>query len=311
MTTTKIEWTDATWNPIIGCSRVSPGCQNCYAERMSHRLAAMGIADLAAGRKPGRKLLYVDVVRQAKGTWNGNTRLVKSALADPMHWRKPRRVFVNSMSDLFHETVDEDWIDQVFAVMAKCPQHTFQVLTKRPGRMAAYFDEIDAYPVVGSERLGFTLDEIEERWPLPNVWLGTSVEDQERADERIPELLKCPAAVRFLSIEPLLALIELRGNHLFARDDLKVTGEFRPDRGGQFGVLPRSGAAPLIGWVIVGGESGPGARPMDLDWARAVRTQCQTAGVPFFFKQCARKAPIPDDLLVREFPLDHDGKDTE
>ncbi len=206
-----IEWTDATWNPVTGCTKVSPGCKFCYAERMAHRLRAMGSARYSAGFE---------------------LRTQPSALETPLKWRKPRRVFVNSMSDLFHRDVPSAYIRQVFEVMEQAHWHTFQVLTKRADRLAD---------------LGNTLP-----WPT-NVWMGVSVESPFYY-ERIRALQSVPAHVRYLSVEPML--------------------EACPD-------LPLDG----IHWVIVGGESGPGARPMEAAWVRGVRAQCQRENVAFFFKQ--------------------------
>lgn len=280
---TKIEWTDKTWNPIVGCSMVSPGCANCYAETMSKRLAAMARSDIALAKDPGRKEAYLHVLNE-KGRWNGHVELVPAALADPLGWRKPARVFVNSMSDLFHRDVPFEYIDRVFAVMALCEQHTFQVLTKRPERMVEYVlarsDSMEIYRAAMSlliqNRLDRTVGE-ETRFPLSNVWLGTSVEDQQRADERIPHLLKCPAAVRFLSCEPLLGPLEFSD------------ATRRADAISQLGKKALTG----IGWVIVGGESGPSARPMHPDWARSIRDQCVAAGAAFHFKQWGNW--YPDD----------------
>lgn len=257
----KIEWTDATWNPVVGCSMVSPGCAHCYAERMAGRLAAMARGDHARGFDPGAKGLY-DVVLTQDGRWNGRVRFNESVLDQPLRWKRPRRVFVCSMSDLFHESVPVDWIAHVFVMMARCPQHTFQVLTKRTARMRKLLE-------------GSMLDH-----PLPNVWLGVSVEDQRRADERIPELVQTPARVRFLSVEPMLGPIRLG---LATDCDLNCAEHqeaFCPGTHGKC-MLQYVG----IDWVIVGGESGPGARPMHPDWVRSVRDQCQAASVPFFFKQ--------------------------
>jgi len=263
MGTSKIEWTEATWNPIAGCSKVSSGCANCYAERMSQRLAAMG------------QTKYRGVVDD-RGHWTGKVNFDEAELLKPLKRRKPTMYFVCSMSDLFQEAVPFAFIDKVFAVMALCSQHTFQVLTKRPERMSRYFAgdggtsgvELRIMramePLVGKQGAykgqGRTswLAETERVLPLPNVWLGTSVENQECADKRIPHLIECPAAVRFLSCEPLLGPIDIQGTTPVGRN---------------------------VDWVIVGGESGPGARPMNLDWARDIRDTCVEAGVPFFFKQ--------------------------
>lgn len=236
MAESKIEWTDATWNPVAGCTWASPGCDVCYAATMTRRLEAMGKAD------------YTGLT--TKKHFNGVVRTLPHKLDAPLRWKKPRMVFVNSMSDLFHKDVPTEFIWQVFCAMQQAPRHTFQILTKRPERMAGVVAEM--YAASCSD-------------PLPNVWLGTSVENQAMADERIPHLLDCPAAVRFLSCEPLLGPVEL------TRYD--VDGRYMPR-------LPVK-----LDWVIVGGESGHGARPMHPDWARSLHDQCQAAGVPFFFKQ--------------------------
>lgn len=260
----KIEWTDATWNPITGCSVVSPGCTNCYAMRLAGtRLRA----------HPSRRGL-VDHTK-AGPVWNGAVRFNEQWLDQPLRWRRPRRVFVCAHSDLFHDNVPEHWIDRVFAVMASAPQHTFQVLTKRPDRMETYFADrgaADRISYQGQANAYGTSTFAAP--PYPNVWLGVSIEDQARLG-RLPHLLRTPAAVRFVSFEPLLGPIDLN---------------------------PRFWPAPLH-WAIVGGESGPGARDMAADWARDLRDQLGAAGVAFFMKQMARKAPIPPDLLVREFPF--------
>jgi protein gp37 len=262
----EIEWTDATWNPTVGCKMVSPGCARCYAQTMSHRLAGMARADIKTGKNPGRKRNYLDVMR-ADGKFDGTVRFVPEALGDPLTWRTPRRVFVNSMSDLFHEGMPFPYIDQVWDVMRRCPQHTFQVLTKRPERMAAYFADVDR---TARAEHGDGIRYI----PLPNVWLGTSVEDQQRADERIPHLLRCPAAVRFLSCEPLLGPVNLKP-WLWQRVVETYHGD--PD-----GVEIRRRE---LHWAISGGESGPGARPCNVEWVRSIVGQCKAAGVACFVKQ--------------------------
>ncbi|HUU97107.1 MAG TPA: phage Gp37/Gp68 family protein [Phycisphaerae bacterium] len=227
----RIEWTGSTWNPIVGCTKVSAGCKNCYAERMAKRLAAMARADRAAGRDPGRKGNYLHVIDR-RGQWNGNVFLDYPALEDPLRWRSPRVVFVNSMSDLFHEDLPLHFIRAVFAVMNRCPQHTFQVLTKRPHLAAEYSGELC--------------------W-TENIWMGTTVENA-TVTHRVQTLRRTGAHIKFLSLEPLLGAIPR---------------------------LPLSG----IDWVIVGGESGPGARPMKPEWVRRIRDRCLTQGLPFFFKQ--------------------------
>lgn len=279
--TSKIEWTETTWNPVVGCSSVSEGCRNCYAAREAIRLAGNphpNVGPLYAGLSEFR-----GAGAARRPVFTGVVRTVPERLEDPLRWRKPRRVFVNSMSDLFHPDVPDEFIDRVFAVMALCPQHTFQVLTKRPERMTAYATSRGAMFACeprGRHPVQLAIEEVINRrptpddaglweWPLPNCWLGTSVEDQAAADERIPHLLRTPAAVRFLSCEPLLSPIEFSG----------VTN--RSDAVEQLGRRALDG----LHWVIVGGESGPGARPCDVAWIRSLVEQCQAAGVPCFTKQ--------------------------
>ena len=279
---TSIQWTDNTWNPIVGCSRVSEGCKNCYAERMAGRLAAMG------------KRQYQDVVGDGltygpNAGWTGETALVESALSDPSYWKKGKRVFVCSMGDLFHPSVPFDWVDRVFTVMALCPRHTFQVLTKRPERMAEYFNYAVKFDNLEEEiarRVGWEGKwprPTEGDWPLRNLWIGTSVENQAAADERIPHLLRCQPAVCFLSLEPLLGPVDLS---LWVND----------------GNVDCS--AP-IHWVIVGGESGPKARPCDIAWIRSIRDQCAAAGVPCFVKQLGSNCHDSESgILGRQAPWD-------
>ena len=281
---TKIEWTDATWNCVVGCTKVSEGCARCYAERF-------------AARFPDR---FGGVSRMTEHgpRWTGKIVLRPEALDLPLRWRKPRRIFVNSMSDLFHEDVPDEFIDRVFAVMALAPHHTFMVLTKRPERMMKHLTAPDRDEVIGwkahelYEQLGgdyrrvpalttregtistASLQPHAKSWPLPNVWLGVSVENQRAADERIPLLLQTPAAVRFLSCEPLLGPVDLKPYlepYIRTKHDGSKRGTVWAD--------------PGIDWIIVGGESGPGARPMHPDWVRSIRDQCKAAEVPFFFKQ--------------------------
>jgi protein gp37 len=286
---TTIEWTQRpgtkgeTWNPTIGCNKVSQGCKNCYAEVMHRRLTAMGVK--------GYDLPFL-----------AGARPMHDRLTIPFKWKKPRTVFVNSMSDLFHEAVPFSFIDQVFAVMALTPQHTYQVLTKRPERMAEYLNdsvsighnrrciEAEILKVMDANGLPTTyIPWVAERLnALPNVWLGTSAEDQRAADERIPHLLRCPAAVRFMSCEPLLGAVDLE-NITRGRERLCVLRKSAYDPDSTIGKwLPIDRG---IDWVIAGGESGHGARPMHPDWARSLRDQCQAAGVPFFFKQWGAWVP--------------------
>jgi protein gp37 len=266
---TKIEWTDATVNAVNGCSVVSPGCTNCYAMRL---------AGTRLQHHPSRAGLTQP--SKAGPVWTGEVRLNEKALLEPLRWRRPRRIFWNAHGDLFHPNVPDEWIDRVFAVCALTPQHQHQILTKRPERMREYFSKVrhegglcDSMAVIWERALdlGSSVATLEHYRPhlqvLPNVWLGTSVEDQARADERIPHLLATPAAVRFLSCEPLLGPVSIV-------DAMWAGGE-----------LPADNLGASLDWIIVGGESGPGARPMHPDWARSLRDQCAAAGVPFFFKQ--------------------------
>lgn len=276
----KIEWTDTTWNPVTGCSKVSPGCKNCYAERDWARLSA-------PRKKPniytGRK--FTDVQCHEK------------RLDQPLRWRKPRRIFVNSMSDLFHEDVPDEFIHQIFAVMVLAPHHIFQVLTKRPERMLEYLRSIqddikdthlwvdEAGGITGSPCAAAAAEN--RNWPLSNIWLGVSIEDQETADERIPLLLQTPAAVRWLSIEPLLGPINIIDTvNQYDRERCGLQDD--PLAAALLNQGIRDGNAFAIGpidWVVVGGESGPKARPMHPAWVRSLRDHCQVASVPFFFKQ--------------------------
>lgn len=259
-----IEWTDATWNPVRGCKLKSPGCANCYAMGQAHRFSG-----------PGAPYEGLTRLRKKGGAvWTGEFREIEDALDIPLRWRKPRKIFVNSMSDLFGEGVSNGFIDEVLARMLLAPQHTFQVLTKRADRIEDYLSDERLY-----ERVLAASDRVRAKFPklarvgisnpttnpAPWIWWGVSVEDQERADERIPHFLRVPAAVRFLSIEPLLGPVDLAYACFNGADS--------------FGTMPG------IHWVIVGGESGPGARPMHPDWVRSIRDQCAEAGVPFFFKQ--------------------------
>lgn len=284
---TKIEWTEATWNPITGCSVTSPGCTNCYA---------MKLAGTRLRNHASRAGLTID--SKAGPVWTGEVRFNEQWLDQPLRWKRPRMIFVCAHGDLFHESVPVEWIDRVFAVMALCPQHTFQVLTKRADRMRKYCES--RYETeVGAEALSEAIEDLigahkggEWDAPLPNVWLGVSVEDQARADERIPDLLATPSAVRWLSCEPLLGPVDLSEWMICpnGRDGLSMdpsTGAYECCNQCDF-----TGVGFCPDWIVVGGESGPGARPMHPDWARSLRDQCETAGVPFFFKQWGAYAPL-------------------
>jgi protein gp37 len=269
----KIEWTDTTWNPLAGCTRASEGCDNCYAAVMALRLDAMARADIEAGRDPGAKAKYIGTaVRTASGrvAFNGTINLDEAALDEPYRWKKRRRVFVNSMSDLFHKDVHPGFIYQVFKVMAATPQHTYQVLTKRPENI---MPAMRLYGIGGATPRA-------EPWP-GNVQIGTSIENQKAADERIRHLVKVPAKVRFLSCEPLIGPVDLThhlgGGYVRWHEDGRMT--------------PANVTHKPLHWVIVGGESGSRARPMHPDWARSLRDQCQAAGVAYHFKQWGERIP--------------------
>ena len=279
MAKSKIEWLEGgkVWNPVTGCTRVSPGCDNCYAIRQSHRFSGV----------KGSKFEGV-TLRQAQGErvdWTGVVRCHEDLLEMPLSWRKPERVFVNSMADLFHDDVPEEFIFKVWKTMLESPRHTYMILTKRPQRMKVVVKKIetwlaDTYP---SRR---TIAGV----PLPNVWLGVSCEDQRWRIKRIPHLLNTPAAVRFVSLEPMLGGIDL---WQYLGGNRNPIGEAYGGKG--------------LDLVICGGESGPGARPMELEWARSVRDQCVAAGVPFFFKQwggCGKKRAgrLLDGREWNEFP---------
>lgn len=269
---TQIEWADATVNAVSGCAVLSPGCKHCYAMRL---------AGTRLKHHPSRAGLTVDT--KAGPVWNGEVRLHEAALLQPLRWKRPRRIFWNAHGDLFHEAVPDEWIDRVFAVCALTTQHTHMILTKRPERMRDYWKR--RYSGDGLALLLRAFDDLAGHepvavpdFPLFNVWLGTSVEDQPRADERLDHLRATPAALRFISFEPLLGPVET-----------DLTG---------------------FGWAIVGSESGPGARHMDEAWAQAIVDQCRPAGVAAFVKQLSSGRPkaikdfeqFPEGLRVREFP---------
>jgi protein gp37 len=290
-----IEWTDATWNPIVGCSILTPGCINCYAMKMAARIQKM---NRTGGSNSNYVNHYDGTTKSVKGNavWTGKLAMAPDKLfLKPLSRRAPTTYFVNSMGDLFHEDCPDEWIDKVFAVMALSPQHTFQVLTKRAERMRNYCSQ-DRWPF--EDRIHRAIIAVTERQypahrdtydqhiaaarqisnapgggcqpllPLKNVWLGVSTEDQTRYDERKEYLRSTPAAVRFFSMEPLLGPID---------------------------------ADYLGDWVIVGGESGPGARPMHPAWARSLRDQCLAAGVPFFLKQWGEWVPQLGAIDLYEF----------
>jgi len=335
-----IKWTDATWQVASGCSPVSAGCRHCYSARL-------------AGTRLKHHPRCTGLTRQAEDgrhVWTGEVRLHPDQLDVPLRWRKGRRIFVGDRTDLFHDSIPDEFIDRVWAVMALTPQHVFQVLTKRPERMRAYLrddrtpyriarrcvDRLidrsapayatgDTWPVVSLGDDPDWPDDITlKTWPLPNVWAGVSIEDQQTADARITHLLATPAAVRWVSAEPLLGVVDLTdiGTVAVYGNYNALTGRFI----GYGNDTEVSGYAfRRLDWVVCGGESGPNARPMHPDWARSLRDQCAAAGVPFMFKQWGEWCPtdhlpgqrrdwmivgshgdvdIPDDRS----PMDQDGE---
>lgn len=331
---TGIQWTDETWNPIRGCSRVSEGCRHCYAEVVAARFSGPGQAYEGLARRTSK----------GEARWTGKIMFVEKHLLDPLRWKEPRRIFVNSMSDLFHEAVTDDELAAIFGVMAMAHQHTFQILTKRPERMRATMGQLtlsesiaglgllcqDRGIALDYDRLNRHLRAHDHRWPLPNVWLGVSVENQAAADERIPILLDTPAAVRFLSCEPLLGPVKLSQSW----KDYLAGWDARDQHHHNCDGYTCDAGCPVaeqfqtekIDWVIVGGESGAKARSCDVRWIRDIVDQCRSAGTAVFVKQLGKlpfektdgvltwpelelrdshggdPAEWPEDLRVREFP---------
>lgn len=327
---TTIQWTEQTWNPTTGCDRISPGCHNCYALTMARRLKAAGTPKYQRDGDP-----------TTSGPGFGVT-FHENVLTQPLHWRRPRRVFLDSMSDLFHARVPRSFVARVFAVMAATPQHTYQILTKRPERAARMLMDLctcgAGHPpgehfrsemewaatshsptyVPGLESGLYHRAE----WPLSNVWIGTSVENQKYADLRMPALLDTPAAVRFVSCEPLLGPVDLGLGVDHSTHERDFTDgmpwpqclDCSTEGASVDWTVP---CGPGVDWVIVGGESGPGARPLELGWVRQLVDGCRAAGVAPFVKQLGaawareqgaadRKggdpAEWPADLRVREYP---------
>lgn len=322
-----IEWTDLTWNmlrarftnPITGeirtgwhCEHVSEGCRFCYAEQKNKGFFQLGTKQPYARQSREKVEVFLD----------------EESLLKPLHWKKPRKIFVCSMTDIFGEWHTDEMIDKVFAVMALCPQHTFQVLTKRPERMLRYFRE-PYFPEPRIHAQMFSLGTSEQLkafkggWPLPNVWLGTSVEDQKTADERIPYLLQTPAALRWVSCEPLIRSVDLgrfldptgfqcvdpdcvhRYRPFVNEDHYETTSDNDPicDDCGQVGTW--TGYEDGLDWVICGGESGPRARPFNLQWARGIIRQCKVAQVPVFVKQLGK---LPFDGYLSALEVVGNGK---
>jgi protein gp37 len=293
---TTIEWTHRpgtkgeTWNPVRGCELVSQGCKNCYAMHFAHRFSGPGKAYEGLTHKTNSGV-----------KWNGKIHLAEDMLDLPLSWKDPRTVFVNSMSDLFHKDVPFEFIMKVYNIMAQCPNHTFLILTKRADRALQFHEHFEKW----YHSLGYSAELISPDFPLPNVWVGVSAEDQNSYDDRVTSLLQINAAVRFISCEPLLGPIDLNLWTGINRKNLN-----------------------LLHWVIAGGESGNGARPMHPDWVRSLRDQCKSADVPFFFKQWGNWSPecsiIDAPEVVRPLPeiverriigtngkTDHWGHDTD
>jgi protein gp37 len=251
-------WSDALWDPVRGCSRKSAACINCYAETATAQSA------LSGGWGEGYATL-----KGEDAAWTGKVALLEERLALPFGLEVPSRVFVNSMSDLFHEEMADAAIDRVFAVMALAPQHQFQVLTKRQKKMQTYMADAAASGRVGQAMAALGREGRLPGWPLPNVWLGVTAENQKEAERRIPVLLQTPAAVRFIAAEPLLGALDLKPEWL----------------------EPGGAAGPGLDWVLAGGETGPKARPIEIDWVRSLRDQCARAGTPFYWNDWGAHMP--------------------
>lgn len=308
MSKSSIAWTGHTWNPVKGCGVVSPGCTHCYAMRTAHRLTRM---DLAANR-PSHYAGLTEVTK-AGPVWTDAARFVPGTLGIPMRRRKPTLYFVNSMSDMFHRDITDDQLDLIFAVMSLRPQHVFQILTKREERMVNYLNDPTVAERVQGRAFGLSETVHEVVWPLPNVWMGVSVEDGPRADLRIPLLLKAKAAVRWVSAEPLIGPVDLTR----VRAGVSSAGETLIDAtlgiitaGAVDGIGGISESVPTLDWVVAGAESGDGRRAMPPEWARALRDQCAVGGVPFFMKQMDVGGGLvseaielfPVDLQIRQWP---------
>jgi len=293
---TTIAWTDETINPIVGCSRISAGCQNCYA---------------ASAAKSARLQQFPQYQKVAN--WNGTTEFVENQLHKPYQWKKSKRIFLGSMTDLFHENTPFSWLEEIMAMVEETPQHTYQILTKRPQRMIEFFDWYSA--LCSDESIG------DIKWRMPdNIWLGVSCENQAMADKRIPLLLEIPAKVRFLSCEPLLEPLDL--SKFLPIEWSEIAEDWIESWPG----VGSYNVNDYPNWIIVGGESGTGARPCHVDWIRDIASQCQSAKVPVFVKQLGsnvisspyidgvkshyklkdRKGAdineFPDDLRLQQFP---------
>jgi protein gp37 len=315
---TKITWAQKVWNPVRGCSPVSSGCKFCYAARFAHRFSA-----------EGQRYEGLTRFTEHGPVWTGDVRLVPEFLSYPLRWTRPRRVFVNSMSDLFHPKVPNDFIAAVFGVMAVCRRHTFQILTKRPERLAEWFAwvqekmkgrhinpalghhaaaMVDTFSEKEADRIYKAINKMGfgrlSEWPLPNVWLGVSVEDQKAADERIPKLLAAPAAVHWVSMEPMIGPVDLSTWYLpcpHKGNEEKCSPCWASHQDAE----PYCTRGTFVDWVVLGGESGPKARPMDPAWVCSVQKQCQAAGVPFLFKQWGEWGPVDRELTTQHVEAIH------
>lgn len=322
---TKIEWCEKTWNPVIGCTKISPGCKNCYAEIMAKRLKGVYESKSTDSLRG-----YAKVIDSGPdgSQWSGKTFFNEEKIYESLSWKKPRHIFVCSMADLFHDTVLDSWIDRVMAMIALTPRHTYHILTKRPERMEEYFsrgknklaeawkeacyeigvgsgdDDVDTPPCFIHNRcFGYTEKSTTE-WPLTNLCLDVTIENQEMANYRIPFLLRTPAAKRGVSVEPMLGEIDFY--------DITLNGEYYNTLKG-FGDISGSNGkfgGPKIDWVICGGESGSKARPTHPDWVRSLRDQCQDAGTPFFFKGWGEYRPcdVDDIIHIPDSKLHEDHK---
>jgi protein gp37 len=333
---TAIQWTEATWNPTAGCSIVSPGCRDCYAMEQAHSLEKR----FGAGKYSG-----LTKVVNGHPVWTGEIRMHEAALLQPLKWAKPRRIFVNSMSDLFHEGLTDGDIIRVFGVMALCPQHSFQVLTKRADRMREFLSDRLTPSYVSAAALSMVPGREwkqspawDMRWPLPNVWMGISAERQKEADERIPQLLQTPAALRFVSAEPLLGPINFESWLPWPEDAPEVDGaswgcqecesDCRncPNDKAVYicteGPTDTDGAPEWVreerrtlSWIIVGGESGQNARPFDIGWAKSIVSQCSAAQVACFVKQIGSNPVIGgievSTIVGERYPKHKKGGDPE